>query len=107
MNEAETGYTQLNEPIAPSENNGRGLRFLIDFASIVVVGSFICLWVFLGFKAFALASGIGSLLMYATVTVTTLCNSFIGRAINPKADLFWRYLFSFLATIFLTIGILA
>lgn len=87
-------------------NENKSIRLIFDFVWIVIIGIFTCLWVFLGFKAFMMALGIGSLFMYITVTVTTACNAFIGRDINPKADLFWRYLFSFLATICLTIAIL-
>lgn len=81
------------------------MRYITDILIIILLVSLVCLWAFLGFKVFAFAFGLWSLFMYVTISVSNLSNALLHNGTDGKFDLFWRYLFSFLATIFLTLCI--
>ena len=53
----------------------------------------VILWYTFSFKTGLLFYGLFSLGMYIHISITTLCNAFIGREINVSGDVFWKMLF--------------
>lgn len=53
----------------------------------------LCIWYMFSFKICLLFYGLFSLGMYIHISITTLCNAFIGREVNVSGDVFWKMLF--------------
>ena len=68
-------------------------KFLNKVLLIVPLLIALCLWYVFSFKACILFYGLFSLGMYIHISITTLCNAFIGQEINVKGDVFWKMLF--------------
>ena len=51
------------------------------------------LWYTFSFKTCLLFYSLFSLGMYIHISITTLCNAFIGREVNVSGDVFWKMLF--------------
>ena len=68
-------------------------RFLNKFLLIVPLLIALSLWYVFSFKTCILFYGLFSLGMYIHISITTLCNAFIGQEINVKGDVFWKMLF--------------
>ncbi len=79
-------------------------NFLINnFLTIFPIVIALILWWAISFKALLLFYGLFNVGMYIHLTVTTLSNSFIGRDINAKGDVFWKMLFLTISTLCMTI----
>lgn len=68
-------------------------KFLNKVLLIVPLLIALCLWYVFSFKICLLFYGLFSLGMYIHISITTLCNAFIGQEINVKGDVFWKMLF--------------
>ena len=68
-------------------------KFLNKVLLIVLLLIALSLWYMFSFKICLLFYGLFSLGMYIHISITTLCNAFIGREVNVSGDVFWKMLF--------------
>lgn len=68
-------------------------KFLNNILIVVPVCIALVLWIAFSFKTCLLFYGLFSLGMYIHISITTLCNAFIGREVNVSGDVFWKMLF--------------
>ena len=77
------------------------MRDVICYLGLVVAFIMGCIAVtnLFGLQALILVISIFSLLMFITLTVTTLGNAFIGREIRMNYDIFWKLLFMMISSL--------
>ena len=68
-------------------------KFLNKVLLIVPLLIALSLCYMFSFKICLLFYGLFSLGMYIHISITTLCNAFIGREVNVSGDVFWKMLF--------------
>ena len=68
-------------------------KFLNKVLLIVPLLIALSLWYMFSFKICLLFYGLFSLGMYIHISITTLCNAFIGREVNVSGDVFGTMLF--------------
>lgn len=68
-------------------------KFLNKVLLVLPLIILVILWHIFSFKTGLLFYGLFSLGMYIHISITTLCNAFIGREVNVKGDVFWKMLF--------------
>lgn len=80
------------------KQHANGKMIVCLLIAVVIIP--LILMIYLGsWKSLAFVGGLGCLLMFVNISLTTLGNAFIGRNIDMTFDIFWKIFFIVMSSI--------